>query len=85
MKFYSFIPGHPDPTIVWFKNSIGIDYKRRSNKYHSLIPSVLDVKRLTHLDNGLYSCMVKNDFGTVVRRTKLEVLGKDNSIFIVRK
>lgn len=62
--------------ISWFRNGVGIDYNKGYKKYQSLIPSVLEVKKLSPEDAGMYSCMVNNVFGNTIKRTKLEILGK---------
>jgi len=66
-----FSHGIPTPTVKWYKNGNVVDYEKR---YASYINGLLDIKAVSPLDDGLYTCVAKNKFGSVKATAQLVVV-----------
>ncbi|CAG6017751.1 unnamed protein product [Menidia menidia] len=75
VKFRCAAGGHPEPTLTWFKNGRPFrqedrmgGYKVRLNHWTLIMESVVPS------DKGNYTCIVKNDFGSINHTYTLDVV-----------
>ena len=68
-----FSHGIPTPTVKWYKDGNVVDYEKR---YASYINGLLDIKVVSPLDDGSYTCVAKNKFGSRKATAQLVVVGK---------
>lgn len=72
-KFVCLISGHPKPTITWSKDGVPISEERRYIKDSSLVQCSLTILGTKLEDEGVYKCVLRNDFGTTSTTADLTV------------
>ena len=75
-----FAHGIPMPLVKWYKDGDLIDVDRR---YTSVINGMLEIRSVTALDDGTFTCVAKNKFGTKKAKATLIVVGKSSLIVAV--
>ncbi|CAF1147431.1 unnamed protein product [Rotaria sordida] len=66
------ITGHPQPTIVWFRQNNPINHNQNMNTYlHS--NGSLEIRKVDITDTDRYHCIATNPAGTITRYIQLNV------------
>ena len=68
-----FAHGNPTPTVKWYRDGNLLEYEKR---YASYINGLLEIKSVTALDDGSYTCVAKNKFGSKKAVAHLVVVGE---------
>ena len=63
--------GSPKPTIKWIVGATG-----RQKRYTVLNDGTLEVPNVDLEDEGNYTCIANNSYGTLKRTTSVSILGK---------
>ena len=63
--------GYPVPTIWWFKDGKLYNGQIGSLTNNTKIESILTIRNISSLDEGLYRCQLNNSEGTVTSRPSL--------------
>ena len=68
-----FAHGSPTPAVKWYRDGNLLDYEKR---YASYINGLLEIKSVSALDDGSYTCVAKNKFGSRKATATLVVVGE---------
>lgn len=79
------VSGVPEPTVSWLKNDLEVPLDDRVKYSFDGQVTSLIFKNLTLEDTGKYTCVVKNDFGSVVSSADVVVKMKSKKPEIISK
>ena len=68
-----FTYGKPTPIVKWYRDGNLVEFEKR---YASYIVGLLEIKSVSSLDDGSFTCSAKNKFGATKATAKLVVVGK---------
>ena len=77
-----FAHGIPMPLVKWYKDGYLVDSNTR---YRSLINGLLDIRSVSAVDDGDFTCIAKNKFGIKKASMRLIVVGKTSSLIWFKK
>ena len=69
--------GNPTPAVAWFKDGVPVEAVPRPIHQPPYRPrnDQLRIAGLTHSDAGNFTCVAANEFGTIRKTFRVEVLG----------
>ena len=69
--------GNPAPSVSWFKDGVPVEAAPRPPHQPPYRPrgDQLRVAGLTGADEGNYTCVARNEFGSIRKTFRVEVLG----------
>ena len=77
-----FAHGIPMPHVKWYKDGYLVD---STTRYRSLINGLLDIRSVSAVDDGDFTCVAKNKFGVRKASMRLIVVGKILSLICLEK
>ncbi|XP_077981310.1 fibroblast growth factor receptor 3-like [Glandiceps talaboti] len=70
--------GNPTPNVTWYKDGELLTEKRRIGTKPRFKPSKVILRDALTSDNGNYTCVVQNEYGSINYTFKLEIVRQNN-------
>ncbi|KAJ8962970.1 hypothetical protein NQ314_005687 [Rhamnusium bicolor] len=75
VRFQCAVAGHPDPWVTWEKDGRIVTPSARLTISEKEDLRILEIKKVTTSDSGVYKIILENDVGRVEASAKLDVIG----------